>query len=139
MLQDESDQWALFLRLWQKEEYFECHEVLESLWLVAAGDERWRYQGLIHCAVALHQYRRGNWFGMARQWLRAGAKLSHLPQDLVDENCLRIWRQTSGTVMAAADKLNRLERGKLRLLQRKLQNRHPANNNKIEPLQDVFL
>lgn len=138
MLQHESDQWKLFLELWQEEKYFECHEVLELLWVVSAGDAKWRYQGLIHCAVALHQHHRENWFGMARQWLRAGAKLSRLPQEQLDADCLRIWSQTCRIVEAAAGKLSQQECSKLRHLHQQLQKRHPAKN-KIMPLQDVFL
>jgi len=138
-LRHEADQWELFLQLWRGQKYFECHEVLESLWLVATGDARWRYQGLIHCAVALYQYQRQNWFGMARQWLRAGAKLSCLPEQKVDAQCWDIWSQTSRMVGAAAARLTEEERARLRQLRRRLKNRYPRNNEKIMPLQDVFL
>jgi hypothetical protein len=135
----EADEWERFLQLWREQKYFECHEVLESLWLVATGDAKWRYQGLIHCAVALYQYQRQNWFGMARQWLRAGAKLSCLPQEEVDADCRRIWLQTCRTVEAAAAKLTDAERARLRRLRCQLENQHPRNNEKIMPLQDVLL
>jgi len=125
MAQNELDQWLLFLRLWQNEEYFECHEVLELLWRAADGNARWRYHGLIHCAVALHHLRQENWFGMARQWLRAGAKLSHLPQDQWDDVCQQIWSQTCRNVEAATGKLSELECEKLRQLYARLQKYHP--------------
>lgn len=135
----EADEWEQFLLLWQEEKYFECHEVLESLWLDAIGDAKWRYQGLIHCAVALYQHQRQNWFGMARQWLRAGAKLSCLPEQKVDADCWRIWLQTSRIVEAAAMRLTEEERARLRQLRFKLENRYPRNNEKIMPQQDVLL
>jgi len=125
MVQNELEQWMLFLQLWREEKYFECHEVLELLWLKAEGNARWRYQGLIHCAVALHHLQQENWFGMARQWLRAGAKLSHLPQDQRDDVCQQIWSQTCRNVKATAGKLSGLEREKLRRLYARLQMQHP--------------
>lgn len=136
-MQNKSTAWSQFLQFWQEEKYFECHEVLEPLWLASTGDTRWRYNGLIHCAVALHQHRRENWFGMARQWLRAGAKLSRLPQEQLDADCVKIWLQTCRIVGAAAVKLDARERAKLRKLRRQLQGQHPPHN-KIMPLQDFF-
>lgn len=137
MVQEELDQWSLFLRLWREEEYFECHEVLELLWLAAEGNARWRYQGLIHCAVALHHMQQENWFGMARQWLRAGAKLSQFPQDQLDDECRQIWMQTCRNVEAATDKLSRLECEKLRRLYSRLQ-KHQPFNTQIMPQAGFF-
>jgi uncharacterized protein len=39
---------------WNAEEFFECHEVLEELWL-HAGDERRFYQGLIQAAAGFYK------------------------------------------------------------------------------------
>jgi predicted metal-dependent hydrolase len=39
---------------WNAEEFFECHEVLEELWL-HAGDERKFYQGLIQAAAGFYK------------------------------------------------------------------------------------
>jgi hypothetical protein len=130
-------QFLQFLQLWQEEKYFECHEVLESLWMVSTGDAKWRYQGMIHCAVALHQQRQQNWFGMARQWLRAGAKLSRLPYEL-DDDCRRIWSQTSQVVKKNVVMLEPSETAKLRRLRKRLQKNHPSNNQ-VMSLQDLFL
>ena len=44
-------------------EYFEAHEVLEHPWLRAAEPDKTFLKGLIHAAVALYQYRRGNGHG----------------------------------------------------------------------------
>jgi predicted metal-dependent hydrolase len=43
--------------------YFEAHEVLEGPWLRAVEPEKSFLKGLIHAAVALYQYRRGNGHG----------------------------------------------------------------------------
>lgn len=44
-------------------DYFAAHEVLESPWLRAAEPDKSFLKGLIHAAVALHHYRRGNAHG----------------------------------------------------------------------------
>jgi len=66
---------AEFWDLWRREEFFECHEVLEELWRETPGRERLFLNGLIHCAVAIYQHRRGNAVGAARQLVRAQRKL----------------------------------------------------------------
>jgi len=49
-----------FVRLFNQEEFFEAHEVLEDLWQDHTGPDRAFYQGLIQVAVALEHCRRGN-------------------------------------------------------------------------------
>ena len=41
-------------------EFFEAHEVWESIWLECSGPERRFYQGLIQAAVALYHFGNGN-------------------------------------------------------------------------------
>lgn len=50
-------------RLFNRGEYFEAHEVAEHLWLRAAEPEKTFLKGLIHAAVALCHYQRGNGHG----------------------------------------------------------------------------
>ncbi len=52
-----------------QQDYFEAHEVWESLWMHCAGPERKFYQGLIQAAVALYHFGNGN--------LRGAVKLFH--------------------------------------------------------------
>ena len=52
--------------------YFETHEVLEPLWMRAAGAEREALQGLIQVAVGFQHLANGN-LGGARALLRDGA------------------------------------------------------------------
>lgn len=68
-------QYREFWELWRQERFFECHEALETLWRVTGGRQRWFYNGLINCAVAVYQHRRGNAVGAARQLTRAQVKL----------------------------------------------------------------
>ncbi|OGX13895.1 MAG: hypothetical protein A3I71_05215 [Omnitrophica WOR_2 bacterium RIFCSPLOWO2_02_FULL_63_16] len=41
-------------------QFFECHEILEQLWLQTAGRSKHFYQGLIQAAVAFHHWSKGN-------------------------------------------------------------------------------
>jgi predicted metal-dependent hydrolase len=54
-----------FVRLFNREEFFEAHDVLEELWRESGGSDRDFYQGLIQFAAALEHRRRGNLRGAA--------------------------------------------------------------------------
>ena len=49
------------LKLFEKGEYFECHEVIEELWLETPADDQYRdlYKGVIQAAAAIYQLERG--------------------------------------------------------------------------------
>ncbi|MBI3315569.1 MAG: DUF309 domain-containing protein [Candidatus Omnitrophica bacterium] len=49
------------LELFDQGEFFECHEVIEDLWLKTDSGNPYRdlYKGVIQAAAALHQHRRG--------------------------------------------------------------------------------
>ena len=90
-----------FWQLFEKQEFFESHEVLEELWMAVTGSERNLYKGLIQIAVSLHHLGDGNLrgarkvFDTARDLLEpyqpsgAGVRLDHLVNDtrvLVEEH-----------------------------------------------------
>lgn len=52
--------------LFNHQEFFACHDVLEELWSQTLGAEREFLQGLIHAAVALFHFEEGN-LGGARK------------------------------------------------------------------------
>jgi uncharacterized protein len=54
------------LRLFNAEEFFECHDVLEEIWRETQGEEKLFYKALIHAAVALYHFGEGN-LGGARK------------------------------------------------------------------------
>ena len=62
------------LALFDKKEYYECHEIIESLWLETPKDDKCRnlYQGVIQAAAAIYKLERGVVSGA--QGLRATAK-----------------------------------------------------------------
>ena len=49
------------LELFNHGEYFECHEVIEELWLGTPSEDKYRdlYKGVIQAAAALYQWERG--------------------------------------------------------------------------------
>ena len=57
-------------------EFFECHEVLEAVWLEASGEDKVFLQGLIQVAVSFYHLRRRNFAGSSRLLRAALEKLS---------------------------------------------------------------
>jgi predicted metal-dependent hydrolase len=79
---DRSDPYDAFergLALFNRGDFFACHEVWEELWLRSTGAEKIFYQGLIQTAVAILHAERGNWRGASSTWRKAHAKLAMLP------------------------------------------------------------
>ncbi|MSO20930.1 MAG: DUF309 domain-containing protein [Acidobacteria bacterium] len=85
------------VELFNNEQYFECHEVLEQAWLAAQGPEKLALQGLIQVAVAFHHLRRENFVG-AQRLLRAG--VSKLAENGSDHLHIR-----TGELIAAIEPL----------------------------------
>ncbi len=48
------------IQLFNQEKFFECHEVIEKLWLETKGPDKDFYKGIIQAAVALHHLKKGN-------------------------------------------------------------------------------
>jgi hypothetical protein len=65
--------------LFNRGDFFACHEVWEELWLRSVGAEKLFYQGLIQAAVALLHAERGNQRGAGSIWRKARGKLASLP------------------------------------------------------------
>lgn len=62
-------------------QFFECHEVLEEIWLAETPEEKLFYQGLIQLAAGFHHFQNGNLTG-AYTLLRQGLeKLAPYPPD----------------------------------------------------------
>jgi uncharacterized protein len=72
------------LALFNRGEFFACHEVWEELWLQSAGAEKRFYQGLIQAAVAILHAERGNLRGATSTWRKARTKLEALPANHVE-------------------------------------------------------
>ena len=59
------------IELFNRGEFYDCHEVLEEVWTPTRQPERWFLQSLIHFAVGFYHHQRGNKAGATRQ-LRKG-------------------------------------------------------------------
>jgi uncharacterized protein len=64
------------IELFNDGQFFRCHEVLEEAWRIARGPRRLFLQALIHLAVGLYHYQRGNTLGAVRQLRKGIAKLT---------------------------------------------------------------
>jgi uncharacterized protein len=68
------------IRLFNDEEFFQCHEVLEEAWVPERGARRLFLQALIHIAVGLYHCQRANPVGAGRQLRKGLRKLAaYLP------------------------------------------------------------
>ena len=54
------------VKLFNQQEFFTCHDVLEEIWSETMSNEREFLQGLIHAAVALSHFGDGNLGGARR-------------------------------------------------------------------------
>ena len=60
------------IECFNRRDFFECHEVLEEVWLSESAADKAFYQGLIQVACSYHHYLRGNLSG-ARSLLERGS------------------------------------------------------------------
>lgn len=65
------------LELFNRGEYFECHEILELAWNDEPGSVRLLYQGILQIGVACHHIQNKNWPGAMKVLARGTAKLGH--------------------------------------------------------------
>ena len=63
------------LRLFNEEEFFDCHDVLEELWSEVIGEDKKFYQGLIQASVALFHFGNENYGGARKLYSAAREKL----------------------------------------------------------------
>jgi predicted metal-dependent hydrolase len=60
--------------------YFECHDILEALWVDSSGEEKIFLQGMIQVSVGFYHFFNGNPSGALSQWGKGTRKLSGFPQ-----------------------------------------------------------
>jgi predicted metal-dependent hydrolase len=67
--------------MFDRGEYFACHELLEEIWReTPSGEDRTYLQALIQVAVALYHHQQGNQKGANGVYQRARARLLTLPR-----------------------------------------------------------
>lgn len=68
-----------YIELFNNREFYDCHEVLEDLWLDDWGDRKKFYQGLIQFATAFYHLYRRNMSGCEKLLASSKAYLSRYP------------------------------------------------------------
>lgn len=63
------EQYLEGIRLFNEEEFFDCHDILEELWADCPGDEKKFLQGLIQTSVALFHFGNENLGGARKLYL----------------------------------------------------------------------
>ena len=74
-------------------DFFEAHEVWESIWLDCAGPERRFIQGLIQAAVALYHFGNGNLRGAAKLFKTGRAYMEAYPSPYLGLDRTAFWQQ----------------------------------------------
>lgn len=87
------------LVLFNQQEFYDCHDLIEDLWLRESSDKQPFLQGIIQAAVAFFHYQQGKW-GAARTMMKQSInKLAIYPSahggiDLGQfRSELRVWKQ----------------------------------------------
>lgn len=112
---------ADFWHLWREEKFWACHEALENVWNVESNAERKVFlQGLIHGAVAVFQFRRGNFVGAARQFTRAQVRLEASSPQRDGVNIAAYLNGIKREIRSALAKLSDKERADLAVLEARL-------------------
>jgi predicted metal-dependent hydrolase len=72
---DYPEQYREGLRLFNEEEFFECHDILEELWSETTGEEKKFIQGLIQASIALFHFGNENFGGAKKLYISARKNL----------------------------------------------------------------
>ena len=67
------------IELFNRGEYWECHETLEELWMAEPGPIRDLYQGILQIGVGFHHLRDGNYPGAVKTLRRGLPRLRRMP------------------------------------------------------------
>lgn len=69
----------LGIELFNRQDFYECHESLEHIWLQEEGINRLFYQGLIQSASAFHHVKRGRYYPALQCLRKSIQKLFSFP------------------------------------------------------------
>lgn len=100
------DRYLAGILFFNRRDFFEAHEVWESIWLDCAGPERRFIQGLIQAAVALYHYGNGNVRGAAKLYRTGRAYMEAYASPYLGLDRAAFWQQMErcfAPVLAAAD------------------------------------
>ena len=68
------------IELFNQEQFYDCHDVIEEVWLVEASDKRPFLQGIIQAAAAFHHYQHGKCGAARSLFSLAVQKLEAYPE-----------------------------------------------------------
>ena len=88
-MEDLPEQFLEGVRLFNEQEFFECHDVLEELWSETIGDRHLFLQGLIQASVALFHFGNENLGGARKLYAGARAKLEQYPSPFMGIDLLQ--------------------------------------------------
>lgn len=77
----ETEQYREGIRLFNEEEFFECHDVLEELWAETDGPEKKFIQGVIQAAISLFHFGNENFGGAKKLYITARKLLDVHPAE----------------------------------------------------------
>jgi uncharacterized protein len=103
--------------LFNREEFFVCHEELEAIWTPERGPRRVFLQALIHFAVAFYHDSRGNPVGASRQLRKGLRKLAGFLPECEGIDTGRLYREglaavestEAGSRLGAYPRMHRVE------------------------------
>jgi predicted metal-dependent hydrolase len=98
--------------LFNQHDFFEAHEVWESLWQECGGPERKFYQGLIQAAVALLHFGNGNLRGAVKLYRSSRDYMERYDSPYLGMDWRVFWQQMDrcfAEVLAGTDPDRRLE------------------------------
>jgi predicted metal-dependent hydrolase len=98
MAETQRDDLAEAVELFNGGRYFEAHDVLERLWLVAECDDRVLYQGVLQVAVGMHHAVLGNRKGSDSLLRRGLANLDGLPSMALGLDVAGLRQQTQNAI-----------------------------------------
>jgi len=81
------------IELFNAQEFYECHEVLEDVWRPSHGVERFFLQALIHFAVGFYHHQQGNPTGAELQLRKGLRKLAGYLPMFDDVNTQQLYRE----------------------------------------------
>ncbi|MBI4357859.1 MAG: DUF309 domain-containing protein [Candidatus Omnitrophica bacterium] len=97
------------IELFNDQKFFECHEVIENLWLATQDEYKNFYKGVIQAAVALHHLKRGNVRG-ARRLLKTSTRyLSKYGREALGLNVEKLIRDMKNCFEKDQDAIPKLE------------------------------
>jgi predicted metal-dependent hydrolase len=89
------------VELFNRREFFECHDAFEELWQEERGEMRLFLQALIQAAVGCYHLMNGNTTGAISQYRKSLAKLADYPESYLGIDAARLANELSHCLAGA--------------------------------------